>query len=420
MGDDSGSRFFWKLIDTGRAECAVMYSYEFQGTGIYMSMLSGIPEDTEENLQDMLDTLRDTQRGGISSEELAQAQNKICSQVVLQSERPMNRLFMVGENWLQRRTYQSVPELVRAYQSVTLSAVADVLHKYPLATHSTVAVGPLRALPAPLSAAIARPGIRYCPHIRRSRSGPGASGRIGRAPAQFGWRSRTIDTPGRARPPNRRSFRRAPDSPLRKAPHASPSPAGYRYAPDADHNRCAHRRGRELATTRTTPPHQLDQSLLGVLVERRLSCLREPKQLGPTGSPCPRTSHAPDAPAGRLDHRTGLVLGKSIDDTPARRSPTRSTVTLAGPGCIATRILPRSDRRPTVMERTLVLLKPDCVQRRLMGRMIARFEDKGLNLIAMKMLRISPELARRHYAEHVDKPFYPGLERFITGCRWWP
>jgi predicted Zn-dependent peptidase len=149
VGDDSGSRLFWKLIDTGRAECAVMYSYEFQGTGIYMSMLSGMPEDTEENLQTMLDTLRDTQRGGIASEELVQAQNKICSHVILQSERPMNRLFMVGENWLQRRTYQSVPELVQAYQSVTLDAVAEVLHRYPLATHSTVAVGPLRALQPP-------------------------------------------------------------------------------------------------------------------------------------------------------------------------------------------------------------------------------------------------------------------------------
>jgi len=66
------------------------------------------------------------------------------------------------------------------------------------------------------------------------------------------------------------------------------------------------------------------------------------------------------------------------------------------------------------MERTLVLLKPDCVQRRLMGRMISRFEDKGLNLIALKMLHITPELAGRHYAEHVEKPFYPGLEGFIT------
>ena len=67
------------------------------------------------------------------------------------------------------------------------------------------------------------------------------------------------------------------------------------------------------------------------------------------------------------------------------------------------------------MERTLVLLKPDCVQRRLMGRMIARFEDKGLNLVAMKLMQITPEVARRHYAEHVQKAWYPELEEFITG-----
>jgi nucleoside-diphosphate kinase len=68
------------------------------------------------------------------------------------------------------------------------------------------------------------------------------------------------------------------------------------------------------------------------------------------------------------------------------------------------------------MERTLVLLKPDCLQRRLMGRMISRFEDKGLNLIALKMMQVTPELAKRHYAEHVEKSFYPGLEAFITSA----
>ncbi len=67
------------------------------------------------------------------------------------------------------------------------------------------------------------------------------------------------------------------------------------------------------------------------------------------------------------------------------------------------------------MERTLILLKPDCVQRRLMGRVISRFEDKGLAIIAMKMMQITPELAKQHYAEHVAKPFYPALEGFITG-----
>ena len=67
------------------------------------------------------------------------------------------------------------------------------------------------------------------------------------------------------------------------------------------------------------------------------------------------------------------------------------------------------------MELTLVLLKPDCVERRLMGRVIARFEDKGLSITAMKMMRVTPELAKRHYAEHVAKPWYPELEKFITG-----
>ena len=67
------------------------------------------------------------------------------------------------------------------------------------------------------------------------------------------------------------------------------------------------------------------------------------------------------------------------------------------------------------MERTLILLKPDCVQRRLIGQVIARFEDKALNIVAMKMMRVTPELAKKHYAEHVNKPFYPALEGFITG-----
>jgi nucleoside-diphosphate kinase len=67
------------------------------------------------------------------------------------------------------------------------------------------------------------------------------------------------------------------------------------------------------------------------------------------------------------------------------------------------------------MERTLILLKPDCVQRRLMGRVLARFEDKGLNIVAMKMMRVTPELAKKHYAEHVQKAWYPTLEGFITG-----
>ena len=66
------------------------------------------------------------------------------------------------------------------------------------------------------------------------------------------------------------------------------------------------------------------------------------------------------------------------------------------------------------LERSFVLLKPDAVARRLMGEILGRFEAKGLKIVGMKMLNVSPELSKRHYAEHVHKSFYPLLEEFIT------
>ena len=66
------------------------------------------------------------------------------------------------------------------------------------------------------------------------------------------------------------------------------------------------------------------------------------------------------------------------------------------------------------LEQTLILVKPDGVQRKLVGTIVSRIENKGFNLIAMKMLNVTPELSKRHYAEHVEKPFYPDLENFIT------
>ena len=68
------------------------------------------------------------------------------------------------------------------------------------------------------------------------------------------------------------------------------------------------------------------------------------------------------------------------------------------------------------MERTLVLVKPDGVQRGLIGRILSRFEDKGLKLVGLKTLTISPELAEQHYAPHKGKPFYDGLVRYMTSA----
>ena len=66
------------------------------------------------------------------------------------------------------------------------------------------------------------------------------------------------------------------------------------------------------------------------------------------------------------------------------------------------------------MERTLIILKPDALQRRLIGRIIQRFEEKGLAIVGLKLVSISRDLAGRHYAAHKDKPFFPRLIEYIT------
>lgn len=66
------------------------------------------------------------------------------------------------------------------------------------------------------------------------------------------------------------------------------------------------------------------------------------------------------------------------------------------------------------LERTLVLVKPDGMQRGLAGEIIARYERRGLKIVAMKLMQVDRGLAERHYAEHQGKPFFPGLVEYIT------
>jgi nucleoside-diphosphate kinase len=67
------------------------------------------------------------------------------------------------------------------------------------------------------------------------------------------------------------------------------------------------------------------------------------------------------------------------------------------------------------MDRTLILVKPDAFERGLTGEILARFERKGLRIVAMKQMAVDRDLAERHYAEHLEKPFFGDLVEFITG-----
>jgi nucleoside-diphosphate kinase len=68
------------------------------------------------------------------------------------------------------------------------------------------------------------------------------------------------------------------------------------------------------------------------------------------------------------------------------------------------------------MQRTLVIVKPDGVQRALVGPILSRLEARGLKIVGLKLMQVSQQLAARHYAEHEGKPFYPGLLNYITSA----
>ena len=146
IGDDSGSRLFWELVDTGRAEYAAISPSEYQGAGIYMSALCCAPEETQDNFDSMQEIFEVAQAEGVTEEELKQAQNKVCAQVVLHAERPASRMFAVGNGWLQRQQYKTVREVVASYRGVTIDDIRRVLDQFPLTRMSTVAIGPLKDL----------------------------------------------------------------------------------------------------------------------------------------------------------------------------------------------------------------------------------------------------------------------------------
>lgn len=149
VGDDSGSRLYWELVDTGLAEHATLGHFDYLGTGLYMTYVCCDPEFAATNLQRVSDIYRHVERDSIMAAELEQAKNKINSRVVLSSERPRGRLFNLGANWTHRREYRSVRDDLDAVEAVTLDQIAAVLKKHPLTHSTTVAIGPVAELPQP-------------------------------------------------------------------------------------------------------------------------------------------------------------------------------------------------------------------------------------------------------------------------------
>lgn len=149
VGDDTGSRIYWDLVDTGVAEQASLGHYEYDDAGVFLTYLSCVPELAAENLQRIHNLLTDLECHQITPAELSQAKNKLSSRIVLSSEGPQGRLFVVGSDWIQRSEYRSVRNDLDAVHEVTTDQVAAVVSKYPLAQATIMTIGPLADVARP-------------------------------------------------------------------------------------------------------------------------------------------------------------------------------------------------------------------------------------------------------------------------------
>jgi predicted Zn-dependent peptidase len=146
IGDDSGSRFHWELVDPGKVEsagCGVDFSH---GNGFLAATFSGDPESAAENLGIVKRVLADVQAGGLTDEELAQAKNKITSRVVRSSERPMGRMSSIAGAWMYRGEYSDPDVELARYDAVDAAAIRRYLDEFPADALTTVGYGPLAEL----------------------------------------------------------------------------------------------------------------------------------------------------------------------------------------------------------------------------------------------------------------------------------
>ncbi|NDC53112.1 MAG: insulinase family protein [Planctomycetia bacterium] len=143
LGDDSGSRLYWALVDSGAAEHASLHHHDFLDAGLFATQLSCDAADVEGLLARIADLYSGVARGGVAAAELEQARNKLAGRVVLAGERPRRRLFGVGLEWAHGDRYRSVADDLAIVEGIGLDDVHRVLDRWPLhGPAATVLAGP--------------------------------------------------------------------------------------------------------------------------------------------------------------------------------------------------------------------------------------------------------------------------------------
>jgi predicted Zn-dependent peptidase len=149
LGDHTGSRLYWALIDPGYADGVDVSYQDYNQAGAFYTFLSCEPDETQANLDRIADVFRRAMAKGLTDEELTQAKNKVLARTVLRSERPMGRLMSVGFHWTYRRQHLAVEQELDAFSAVTLADLRRILDQWPILPMTIVSVGPTTEVRAP-------------------------------------------------------------------------------------------------------------------------------------------------------------------------------------------------------------------------------------------------------------------------------
>jgi predicted Zn-dependent peptidase len=142
IGDDTGSRFFWELVDSAIAESASMNCEAMDGVGAFYSYIRTSSENGDKAMQIVEKIFKSLKKDKITDEELQKAKNKVLSGITIQNEIPMGRLVELGVNWVYLGKYRPIEEEIGLIKNITPEDIQGIIEQYPLDKFTQFSLGP--------------------------------------------------------------------------------------------------------------------------------------------------------------------------------------------------------------------------------------------------------------------------------------
>ena len=142
IGDSTGSRFFWQLVDTAIAETAAMSCEPMDGVGAYYSYIRTLEENSSKVMQIVEDIFKSLQKEKVSAGELQKAKNKVLSGITIDNETPIGRLKKLGLNWVYMGQYRSIEDEIQRIKKVGLDDLTALLQNFPFMPFTQFSLGP--------------------------------------------------------------------------------------------------------------------------------------------------------------------------------------------------------------------------------------------------------------------------------------